>query len=621
MAFTTSVPPPVLTPTGFVPPLELDILAGVQADLNTAFQTTLDFGTVTAPTPQGQIAESETACIGNANDNFCALANGIDPAYASGRMQDAIARIYFLQRLPGQSTIASCLCVGLAGTVIPSGASALATDGTVYYAVSGGIIPLGGSVTIEFGAQFVGPIPCPANTLNVIYRTIPGWDSINNPTDGVLGSAVESRANFEARRVQSVALNSVGFVDSVWGSVLSVPGVLDAFVVDNPNAYPVAFTPDAVIIGSISATTLTVSSVTSGTIAIGQGVTGSSGSGISVSAGTVITGGSGTSWTVNNSQTVGSTTMNLGGVTLGANALYVAAVGGTTTAVATAIWKKKSPGCPYYTGNTTVTIYSSDVQVGPPGQPYTVVYQIPSSLPFVFQINIANSALVPSNATALIQAAVIAAFAGADGGQRARIGSTVFASRFYAGINALGAWAEIVSLFIVNTNTPTAQFTAAIGSTFTATGAGTNLTVSSITGYLSAGDVISGTGAATGTTIVSQTSGTTGGNGVYVTSVATSASSSAITATSTVMNVTAIASGALAVGQFAFDSGGLVTEGTKVASQLSGTTGGTGRYTLSASFRVTSGSILTVLPTLTKASASIAQAPTVVSACIQVTLV
>lgn len=621
MTFTTSVPPPVLTATGFIPPLELDVLAGVQADLNAAFQTTLDFGTVTAPTPQGQIAETETACIGNANDNFCALANGIDPAYASGRMQDAIARIYFLQRLPGQSTIASCLCVGLAGTIIPSGASALATDGTIYYAVSGGIIPIGGSVTIAFAAQFVGPIPCPENTLNVIYRTIPGWDSINNPTDGVLGSAVESRANFEARRIQSVALNSVGFVDSVWGSVLSVDGVLDAFVVDNPNAYPVAFTPDAVIVGSISATTLTVSSVTSGAIAVGQSVTGSSGSGISVAAGTVITGGSGTSWTVNNSQTVGSTTMNLGGVTLGANALYVAAVGGSTTDVATAIWKKKSPGCPYYAGNTTVTIYSSDVQVGPPGQPYTVVYQVPSSLPFVFQVNIATSSLVPSNATALIQAAIIAAFAGADGGQRARIGSTVFASRFYAGINALGSWANIVSLFLVNTNTPAAQFTAAIGSTFTATGAGTNLTVSGITGYLSPGDVISGTGITTGTTIVSQSSGTTGSNGVYVTSVATTASASAITATSTVMNVTAIASGTLAAGQFVFDSGSAVTEGTKISSQLSGSAGSTGRYNLSAGFQVASGSILTVLPTLTKASASIAQAPTVTAACIQVTLV
>ena len=55
---------------------------------------------------------------------------------------------------------------------------------------------------------------------------------------------------------------------------------------------------------SISGTTLTVGGAVTGTIAIGHAVTGTG-----VSAGTVITAGSGTTWTVNNSQTVSSTTM------------------------------------------------------------------------------------------------------------------------------------------------------------------------------------------------------------------------------------------------------------------------------------------------------------------------
>ena len=53
--------------------------------------------------------------------------------------------------------------------------------------------------------------------------------------------------------------------------------------------------------GAISTTTLTVASVTSGTIAIGMVLTGSG-----VAAGTTITAGSGTSWTVSISQTVSS---------------------------------------------------------------------------------------------------------------------------------------------------------------------------------------------------------------------------------------------------------------------------------------------------------------------------
>jgi hypothetical protein len=80
------------------------------------------------------------------------------------------------------------------------------------------------------------------------------------------------------------------------------------------------------------------------------------------------------------------------------------------------------------------------------------------------------------------------------------------------------------------------QLAASIGlascvrSSFTATGSGTNLTVTSVTGIILVGDVVvSGSGIPAGTKIVSQTSGTTGGAGVYVTSVATTISSGAAT--------------------------------------------------------------------------------------------
>lgn len=59
----------------------------------------------------------------------------------------------------------------------------------------------------------------------------------------------------------------------------------------------------AVIVGSISGTTLTVASVTSGALAINQALFGTG-----VTAGTVITAGSGTTWTVNLLQTVATGT-------------------------------------------------------------------------------------------------------------------------------------------------------------------------------------------------------------------------------------------------------------------------------------------------------------------------
>ena len=71
------------------------------------------------------------------------------------------------------------------------------------------------------------------------------------------------------------------------------------------NTLTAALVSKAVFTGSISGTALTVSSVTSGTIAIGQTLTGTG-----VTAGTTITAGSGLSWTVSASQTVGPITIN-----------------------------------------------------------------------------------------------------------------------------------------------------------------------------------------------------------------------------------------------------------------------------------------------------------------------
>ena len=70
-------------------------------------------------------------------------------------------------------------------------------------------------------------------------------------------------------------------------------------------------------------------------------------------------------------------------------------------------------------------------------------------------------------------------------------------------------------------------FDVGITGNFTATGSGTNLTISSVSGTVSIGGMVMGTGIPEATRIVSQSSGPAGGAGVYVTSKATTASSAA----------------------------------------------------------------------------------------------
>lgn len=124
-----------------------------------------------------------------------------------------------------------------------------------------------------------------------------------------------------------------------------------------------------------------------------------------------------------------------------------------------------------------------------------------------------------------------------------------------------------------------ASVTATMGATFTASGSGTNLTVSAVTGLISVGETLgTTTGITAGTTIVSQTSGTPGGAGVYVTSAATTISAATATSFGNRLNVTAVGSGVLEVGDAVSGTG--IPSGAVVASQVSGTAGGVGIYTL-----------------------------------------
>jgi len=99
----------------------------------------------------------------------------------------------------------------------------------------------------------------------------------------------------------------VGILNSASGRVGLVDDGLYAYIVDGTYRYSwrISTPTTAIFTGSISATTLTVSNIQSGTIAIGQVLFG-----VGVAQETVITGGSGLSWTVDISQTVPSTLMN-----------------------------------------------------------------------------------------------------------------------------------------------------------------------------------------------------------------------------------------------------------------------------------------------------------------------
>jgi hypothetical protein len=364
-------------------PSEQAILAGVQADINAAFGGGVN---PSLQTPQGQLAMTETAIIGDKNSQIAYISNQVNPSMSSGVWQDAIGEIYYIVRIPASGTVVNCTCVGAVNTIIPIGSIAQDTTGYTYASTATATIPASGSVTVQFQNQTQGPFACNIGTLTTIVTAVAGWNTISNPQAGSIGNYVESRAAFEARRLLSVAGNAINSIQSIFGAVLSVPNVIDAFVIDNPgsSALPYGSTTYSIPAHSVL---------------------------VSVSGG--------------NSTDIAKAIWNKKPPGCG----YITAAG--------------------VSGSVAQTVAVVDTSYPPGSQPsYNVTYLIPASKPVYYYVQIKNSPQLPSNIIQLVQDAIIASFYGEDGGTSAGINHTLVSGRYYANVTAISPYVEILEILL-----------------------------------------------------------------------------------------------------------------------------------------------------------------------------
>ncbi|ENT4449080.1 baseplate J/gp47 family protein [Salmonella enterica] len=229
----TAVPDVTITENGLSVPDVADILAGRLTDMTTALG---GGASQSLSSPQGQIAQSDTEIIAQEYDKLECLFNQVNPDFSTGRFQDGIGRIYFMDRISAQGTVVTATCIGKVNTTIPAGSTAIDTNGYIYQTIDVALIPASGSIDVQFVNTTTGPIPCAAGALNQIYRAVPGWDTVTNPSPGVVGVDVESRIAFETRRKQSVARNSRNQDAATLAALLATTGVLDAYVWSNRTA-------------------------------------------------------------------------------------------------------------------------------------------------------------------------------------------------------------------------------------------------------------------------------------------------------------------------------------------------------------------------------------------------
>lgn len=249
-----------VTSQGFVPKTVQELISDVEAAELVNIDPLLD--------------TSPEQAVGQLNGIFCAkLAelwelgsvayNSVNRDAAEGPQQDNIGALTGTKRLTAKPSYTLQTCIFSSAGDYPAGALVANVNGQAQTQFANGddinLVTTGGSTTatdtrtglvlatgtlpltvpgIKFFCTANGPTVANANTLATITTPVSGWSSTNNPNDAVLGSLVEGDTAYKIRQELEIASVGSGNPDAMRADVLNVPGVLNAFVLENTTNFP-----------------------------------------------------------------------------------------------------------------------------------------------------------------------------------------------------------------------------------------------------------------------------------------------------------------------------------------------------------------------------------------------
>ena len=220
-----------ITETGTIVP----DAAQIQQNLTLEYQGQFGANINLSPsTPQGALYNSELISrLGIARNN-AQLANQINPNLATGVYLDALLYLTGAFRLAGTYTFVNCDLTGVPGTIIPAGSKASNVNGFIFELETEVTLDGSGNGIGIFRSVVVGAIACNANTLNqIVNNNITGWETINNPSDGIIGTPQQTNEQARVFRLETLASNGYSESLSISSALYNVTGVRSLRYLEN----------------------------------------------------------------------------------------------------------------------------------------------------------------------------------------------------------------------------------------------------------------------------------------------------------------------------------------------------------------------------------------------------
>lgn len=161
------------------------------------------------------------------------LVNSINPNIASGKELDAICSNTGIYRKESTSSEVTCVITGTPGTIIPENSKILNNDNKQFYNPKRIVIPSNRTISALFISVEKGVINCDASTINVIETYIDGWDSVNNPDNGLAGREEESDIELLIRRRAMLTSYGSSSILSINGALSNISKVVYSIAIEN----------------------------------------------------------------------------------------------------------------------------------------------------------------------------------------------------------------------------------------------------------------------------------------------------------------------------------------------------------------------------------------------------
>lgn len=187
-------------------------------------------------TPQGQIIGVLALTLAEFDEVAVAIANGLSLTHAQGTQLDALGSQLNIPRIQAVRSTVTATFTGMAGTVIPAGVRAAASDTAIFETTARATVGAQGTVDAPMRAVEYGPIAVAPGALNRLVAGRSGITAVTNAQAATVGRYRESDAVYRKRYRTVIARNAVRSKDAILSAVLNVADVEHAEVVENSTA-------------------------------------------------------------------------------------------------------------------------------------------------------------------------------------------------------------------------------------------------------------------------------------------------------------------------------------------------------------------------------------------------